>query len=227
MSLRTLTAIIVIILFANCKNEKNVEVTNSSTPKIINQVKNNKNLITDFRAIHKDGDINVVVEIPSGTLEKWEVDKTTGNVALEERKGKPRVVNYLSYPSNYGMIPQTLLSKESGGDNDPLDVIILGKPLKRGSVVKCKLIGVIYLIDKGEQDDKLIAVHENSPFYQLNSLQDLKSNYNGAIEILQLWFTNYKGIGKMDFKGFGEKDKATEILNSAIKGYKKNTTSAK
>jgi len=60
------------------------------------------------------------------------------------------------------MIPQTLLSKENGGDGDPLDVIILGPSISRGSVVKAHLIGVLKLLDGGEQDDKLIAIIDNS-----------------------------------------------------------------
>lgn len=214
MPIRLFFAICLILLFSNCTHKQYNSVTAKS--------KNHKHLITDFKAKHADGDINVVVEIPSGTLEKWEVEKSTGKLVLEERNGKPRVVNYLSYPGNYGMIPQTLLSQASGGDNDPLDVIVLGKPLKRGSVVKAKLIGIMYLIDKGEQDDKLIAVHEDSPMYQLNNLEDLRNNYKGAIEILELWFTNYKGPGKMIFKGFGERDAANQILQSAMEGYKQS-----
>ena len=46
---------------------------------------------------------------------------------------KPREVKYLGYPGNYGMIPRTLLPKELGGDGDPLDVIVLGPAVERGS----------------------------------------------------------------------------------------------
>ena len=53
---------------------------------------------------------------------------------------KPRIINYLGYPANYGMIPKTLLKKENGGDGDPLDVIVLGPPESKGSIVKCKII---------------------------------------------------------------------------------------
>lgn len=209
MNIKLLTIALVVVVISSCSTSKK----NSSN------FINTSNLITDFPATLKDGDINVVVEIPSGTLEKWEVSKTNGKIALEHINNKPRIVNYLSYPCNYGMIPRTLLSKKSGGDNDPLDVMVLGEPIARGSVVKCKLIGVLYLTDRGEQDDKLIAVRADTPFYTLNSLEDLKNNYNGVLEILQLWFTNYKGVGKMEFKGFGDREEAVKILNVAIEGY--------
>ena len=75
------------------------------------------------------------------------------------------------------MIPQTLLAKANGGDGDPLDILVLGPPVERGSVLSCKLIGVLYLKDRGEQDDKLIAVAENSPFENLQSIEDLNQNF--------------------------------------------------
>jgi len=173
--------------------------------------------------MHDDGDINAAVEILAGTLEKWEVDKTDGNLKLEHIDGAPRIINYLGYPANYGMIPQTLLPKESGGDGDPLDVIILGPAVDRGKVVKCKLIGVLYLTDHGERDDKLIAVLADSPLYEVDSMNELNQNYNGIEKILQLWFTNYKGPGKIQSKGFGSKKEALEILKFAIENYSKKS----
>jgi inorganic pyrophosphatase len=77
----------------------------------------------------------VVIEIPSGTNEKFEVDKTTRQLKLEIlNDGKQRLVNYLPYPFNYGMVPRTLLPKHLGGDGNPLGVIVLGKPIERGTV---------------------------------------------------------------------------------------------
>ena len=188
---------------------------------------NRKNLLTDFVPLFDDGDINAVVEIPSGTVDKWEVDKTDGQVKWEMVDNKPRVVDYIGYPGNYGMIPQTILPKELGGDGDPLDVLVLGPPVERGSVIKCKLIGVLYLLDRGEQDDKLIAVQSGSSLYHVNSLEELDSNYIGISTIIQTWFTNYKDPDKMKSKGFDNTDKALEILHSAINEYKLKVASAK
>lgn len=181
----------------------------------------NVNLLTDFSPKFKDGDINVVIEISAGTLEKWEVNKHNGNLEWDKINNIPRVINYISYPANYGMIPRTLLPKEQGGDGDPLDVIVLGTAIKRGEIVKSKLIGVMYLIDKGEQDDKLIAIAENSPLYNVNNITELNEKYNGVTQILKLWFSNYKGFGKMKFKGFGTKKEAKKIVEYAIKQYQK------
>jgi len=172
--------------------------------------------LTDFKPVYKDGDINVVIEIPTGTIEKWEVDKTDGQIKHEIKNNIPRIIQYIGYPGNYGMVPRTLLSKKLGGDGDPLDVIVLGPSVKRGSVVKCKIIGVLHLLDGGEQDGKLIAVLEDTPLYNVESLTELDKNYIGISEIIKLWFTNYKGPAKLESKGFGDKKIATNILNSAI-----------
>ena len=177
------------------------------------------NYVSGYEAVFKDGDVNVVVEIPTGSVEKWEVDKASGHLKWELEDGTPRKVDYLGYPGNYGMIPKTLLPKESGGDGDPLDVIVLGPAVPRGSVIKCKLIGVLRLIDRGEQDDKLIAVMEDTPFYSVDSIAELDADFVGASEIIELWFANYKGPGKMRSLGFADQDAAKEILSAAMMAY--------
>jgi len=182
-------------------------------------IKGEHNYLTGYEAVFEDGDINVVVEIPTGSVEKWEVEKTSGTLKWEFVDGKPREVKYLGYPGNYGMIPRTLLPKELGGDGDPLDVIVLGPAVERGSVIKSKVIGVLQLMDRGEQDDKLIAVLEDTPFYSVNSMAELDANFDGISEIVKLWFANYKGPGKMVPKGFADEKVAREILNAAVEAY--------
>lgn len=185
-------------------------------------LKSEKNLITAMPAKNKDGSINILVEIPSGTNGKWEVNKETGNLDWEFKKGVPRVVQYLPYPANYGMIPKTLSPEEIGGDGDPLDVLLLGEAVPRGAYVKGKLVGVMYMKDHGETDDKLIAVAEGSPFENINTISELKEQFPGTLEILQTWFVNYKGIGEdMKVNGFSGKKEADKVLNEAVKGYNK------
>jgi inorganic pyrophosphatase len=177
--------------------------------------KNYKN-IDPFTA---DGIVQAVIEIPSGTLEKWELNKTTGKIEWEQKKGKPRIVKYLSYPGNYGFIPKTLLPKSKGGDGDPLDVIVLGEPCLRGEVVQIRLIGIMKMKDRGEQDDKLIGVPIDGVFSDVKSIKELKSKYNGVKKILVTWFKNYKGKNKIKIKAFKEKEIANKILFQAIKDY--------
>ena len=178
-----------------------------------------ENLLTSYAAKTTEGSVNAVIEIPSGTRQKWEINKKTGVLEWEQVAGKGRIVEYLGYPGNYGFIPKTLLSKDQGGDGDPLDVLVLGDPVSRGSVVPCKLIGVLHLQDRGEQDDKLIAVAKNTSFSVIESIEDLNENYPGVTTIIEIWFTNYKGKGLMKSSGYGDAAAATKVLNEAILGF--------
>ena len=117
------------------------------------------------------------------------------------------------------MIPQTLLTQESGGDGDPLDAIVLGPPILKGSIAKAKLIGALKLLDKGDQDDKLVAVSQNSPLYKSNSLEELDEQFPGISNILESWFVNYKGPGKIKSIGLAGTDEARSILQKAIDQY--------
>lgn len=179
----------------------------------------NKSFLTGYQALNSDGTINVVIEIPAGTTAKWEVTKPDGALEWKFKKGKPRVVKYLAYPGNYGMVPQTLLPEELGGDGDPLDVIVLGPAVPRGSVVNAKVLGVLKLIDRGEQDYKIIAVFKKSPLHKANNLRELNSRFPGATTIVEIWFLNYKGPGKMKSKGYGEVNEAMKVINTAVEAF--------
>ncbi|MFT6244352.1 MAG: inorganic pyrophosphatase [Salibacteraceae bacterium] len=212
----TLTAFLIALLMASCESNS----TEKSEVQDLS-IEQKKHLVDDYAPLTEDGFVNAVIEIPAGTVEKWEVDKASGDLKLEHIDGKPRIINYLGYPANYGMIPRTYLPKELGGDGDPLDVLVLGKPLERGSTVACKIIGVLVLLDRGEQDDKLIAVQKGSKLSHINDIKTLKSEYKGTTEIIKTWFDNYKGPNKMEAKGFGNREQAMEILNTSIAAYDK------
>lgn len=176
-------------------------------------------LVNDTPIHSEAGFLQAVIEIPTGTTAKFEVDKVSGELVWSEENGKPRSVAYLGYPGNYGFIPQTLSPKETGGDGDPLDVIILGPAVDRGSLVEIRLIGVLKLKDRGEQDDKLIAVPLKGAFENTESLDQLKSEFPGALEIVQIWFENYKGAGMVELEQIGESNLANEILAEAEKAF--------
>ena len=217
---------LVIITLMSCQEQKVIEtevVDNNVDLEIEDPYVfiGDKNFLTGYNAICADGDINVVVEIPTGSIDKWEVNKKTGNMNWDIRDGEPRKIKYLGYPGSYGMIPKTILTKELGGDGDPIDVLVLGPPVERGVVVKAKLIGVLKLLDNGEQDDKLIAVMEGTVFYKVNSLEELNLQFNGVTKIVEIFFSNYKGKGQMESLGFKDEKEALKMLNYAVAEYEK------
>jgi len=170
------------------------------------------NPINDLNFKNKSGFYNFFVEIPAGTKQKWEVDKQNGLLEWEIKKGKKRIINFLSYPGNYGFIPQTL-----SYDGDPIDVIDLDENVKRGSVKEIKIIGGLYFEDKKKQDVKIIGVDPNGSFGNIETIQDLLLNKPSLLEILKMWFESYKKPGKMIFYKFLDKDQSVEIIEESHK----------
>ena len=177
-------------------------------------LKKDRHLINDVAFSVSDNVFNAVVEIPAGSSQKWEVDKISGQIEWEKRKGKYRVIDFLAYPGNYGFIPQTYQSVAMGGDGDPLDVLILGEALPKGTVVEIKILGSLNLLDGGEIDDKYIAIPVNSKlFKKVKDLDDAFIKYPGSIEIIRTWFEGYKKPGKIQFMGYSKRQKAMNNID--------------
>ncbi len=190
----------------------------------VSVLKGDRNFLSGYQAHNVDGSVNVVVEIPAGSTAKYEVNKASGMLELEQKNGKPRFVQYLGYPANYGMIPRTILPKEDGGDGDPMDVLVLGPSVPIGSVVKAYPIGVLDLLDGGEKDYKILLVADGSPMDACDSIEDLDEKFPGVTTIIKTWFTSYKGRDedgnfKLEAKGFLGKAAAIRLIGDSILAY--------
>lgn len=163
---------------------------------------------------YKKEGYQALVEVPAGTTAKWEVNHKSGHLEWEFKKGKPRNVSFLGYPGNYGFIPQSILDKKDGGDGDPLDVIVLGPAVSKGTIQSIRVLGAIQLLDKGEQDDKIIAIPLAGPFEKIDSLEEMMIKFPGVIEIVRTWFEGYKG-SKMQFMGYTKRKKAEALIEEA------------
>ena len=157
------------------------------------------------------------VEIPAGTKQKWQVNKKSGFLEWEEKDGKKRVVNFLSYPGNYGFIPQTL-----SGDNDAIDVVDIDESVSRGTVKKVKIIGGLYFEDKKEKDYKLIGVDPNGTFSTYKTIDEILIDKPAVLEILRNWFSSYKKPGKMVFFRYISKSEAIKIIENSHKKWKES-----
>jgi inorganic pyrophosphatase len=154
--------------------------------------------------------VPAVIEVPKGSKNKYELDKQSGLIRLD------RVLySSVQYPANYGFIPQTLCE-----DNDPLDILVLGQePVPPLVIMMARPIGVMKMVDQGEADDKIIAVHANDPEYKdYGSLKELPKHR--MIEVKR-FFEDYKALEKKEVKvkDFLSKDKAFEIIRNAIAMY--------
>ena len=153
-----------------------------------------------------------IIEVPKGSKTKYELDKETGMIRVDRI-----LFSSMQYPANYGFIPRTYCD-----DNDPLDVLVLGQePVYPLSIMMARPIGVMEMIDEGETDDKIIAVHIHDPEYShYNTLEDLPPHR--MVEIKR-FFEDYKALEKkvVTVENFLDHDKAIEIINESIALYKK------
>ena len=151
-----------------------------------------------------------VIEIPKGSKKKYELDKETGVLILDR-------VLYTSthYPANYGFIPLTYAE-----DNDPLDVLVLcQETIDPLTLVRCRPIGVVLMVDQDERDEKIIAVAENDPYF--NVYNDIDELPHHVVDEISHFFTVYKELeGKKTVvkESFG-KDVAVEIIDKCISRY--------
>lgn len=195
----------------------------------VSVLKGTKHFLKDYDPINVDGTVNAVVEIPAGTTAKWETDLATGLIAIEQKNGKPRYVQYLGYPCNYGAVPRTVLLKSKGGDGDPVDALILGEAVPTGTMVKTRPLGILVLTDTGEVDNKLVVAIEGSPFAACRSIADLDAKFPGVTAILKIWFTSYKGKDKegkllLSSDGFKGRAEAIRFLGDAALDYEQSVT---
>ena len=140
------------------------------------------NLFHDIPAGSADV-MNVIVEIPKFSKNKYEIDKETGIIALD------RVMHTAQdYPFDYGFVPQTLFD-----DGDALDVVLLTTyPLMPGILVKARPVAIMEMIDGGDRDDKVVAVPVDDPRW--SDVQDLADLNKHFIKEMSHFFETYKKI---------------------------------
>ncbi len=157
---------------------------------------------------------SMVVEIPAGTNLKYEFDKDAGEFMLENIDGKPRSVDFLPYPGNYGYIEDTYMDVARGGDGDAMDILLIGATLQQGTRTPFIPIAILKLKDNGEIDDKIVAVPADPSLQVVHcqSLECLQNDYPAILEILKVWFTNYKGPGFITFEGWESETEAHEAI---------------
>ncbi len=134
-------------------------------------------------------EMNVIIEIPKFSKNKYEIDKETGIIALD------RVMHSAQdYPFDYGFVPQTLYD-----DGDALDVVLLTTyPLFPGILVKARPVAIMEMIDGGERDDKVIAVPVDDPrFDDVKDITDLNKHF---IKEATHFFETYKKVQMKEVK---------------------------
>ncbi len=152
-----------------------------------------------------------LIEIPEGSINKYEIDEESGLLFLDRVTSMPVV-----YPVNYGTFPQTL-----AGDGDALDAMVFSRePIQAGVMVRVRPVGVLRMIDGGEQDDKILCVPVSKvePFYDgMTTISDFPEI---EIQRIEAFFRVYKdlpaGRKKVELGGFGDVEEAKKLLREAV-----------
>ena len=165
---------------------------------------------------YKEGTINVVIEIPTGSNHKIEWDRKRACFMLDR-------IEPIAFakPCNYGFIPQTL-----DEDGDELDVLVVtDQPLTTGIYLTARILGVMKFEDDGEVDDKIIAVvdddRNNGDVYK--TLEDLPKRW---FEQVEFHFNHYKDLkkpGTTHVKGFFGLEDAQKVIEASIDRWNKKS----
>lgn len=156
--------------------------------------------------------VNAIIEIPKGSKAKYEIDKDSGLLKLDR-------VLYSSvvYPANYGFIPQSYCD-----DKDPLDILVLSSvDVYPMTIIEAKVIGVMHMIDGGEQDDKIIAVAKND--MSINHINDLSELPPHTMKEIVRFFKDYKTLEEkqVQIEKISGREVAEKVVMDSIDLYNK------
>ncbi len=149
-------------------------------------------------------EINTIIECPRGSSNKYEIDKDTGMIALDRVLHTAQV-----YPIEYGFVPQTLWD-----DGDAIDVLVLAtEPLHPGILVKVRPVGLMKMVDSGENDDKIIGVPVDDPRWA--GVKDIGDVNSHTLKTIKHFFETYKQLQNKEvvvggFEGYDAAVKAVE-----------------
>ena len=148
----------------------------------------------------------VVVEIPSGSRNKYELDHETGQIFLDRR-----LFTSMAYPADYGFIEGTL-----GGDGDPLDALVLvSDPTFPGCRIRVRTIGVFHMADEKGPDEKIICVPLQDPAWmRVSDVHDIPAELRNEVEH---FFQVYKDLEekKVETYGYGNRTEAERLIAEA------------
>ncbi|WP_342252431.1 inorganic diphosphatase [Spiroplasma endosymbiont of Amphibalanus improvisus] len=166
----------------------------------------------------KQNTINMIVEIPKGSSNKYEYDQDTKKIFLD------RVLYGANfYPGEYGFIENTL-----DYDCDPLDVIsLITYPTVPGCQIKVRILGTIKMIDNGEPDTKIFGVVDSDPrFNHIQTLEDVPQHLRDEIKN---FFLQYKALQKkpVEINGWGNFEDAINEINMCKKLFQDYNTTLK
>jgi inorganic pyrophosphatase len=150
--------------------------------------------------------VNMIVEIPKGRRNKFEVDKNTGLIKLDRYLYSSSV-----YPGDYGFIPQTLAA-----DGDPLDILVMvNEPTFSGCLIEARVVGMFRMKDKGADDFKVLGVPNPDPlFAQIKKLEDVPPHFLREVEHFFGTYKQLEGAHTESLGWIGAEESTQEVRDS-------------
>lgn len=159
--------------------------------------------------------IYVIVEVPKGSQEKYELDKETGTLFLNRD-----LFGSMVFPGDYGSIPKTLCKE----DKDPVDALILvSRPHHPGIVIPARPIALMKMEDEKGRDDKILCVPDDKVDPSFKEIRDLKDIPNHLVFKIKNFFEHYKDLEPRKWVRVGkweDKEKAKKYILEAVNLYK-------
>ncbi len=150
--------------------------------------------------------LTVVVEIPKGSRNKYEMDHDTGEVFLDRM-----LFTSMQYPADYGFITETL-----GSDGDPLDALVfVGESTFPGCHIRVRPIGLFRMTDEKGEDEKVLCVPLRDPMW--SHVDGLEGIPQPLLDEIEHFFQVYKDLEghKVETDGFEEKGAALSVIAEA------------
>jgi inorganic pyrophosphatase len=162
---------------------------------------------TASSATERETGVPVVVEIPKGSRNKYELDHKTGRIRLDRTLFSP-----VHYPTDYGFVPDTLAE-----DGDPLDaLVLLGEPTFPGCEILVRIVGMLDMADDKGPDQKLLVVPLTDPHW--NHIFQIDQVPPHLLREIEHFFTVYKQLEDKTVEVFGWRDATTgrRVLEEAL-----------
>jgi inorganic pyrophosphatase len=153
--------------------------------------------------------IEVLIEIPKGSRNKYELDKASGRIKLD------RVLETsVAYPADYGLIQNT-----EADDGDPLDVLVITRfPTFPGCLLAARPIALVEMIDSGDNDEKIVAVPKDDRYF--DHWRDIDDIPEPLKKEIAYFFSTYKELeeGKhVEVKGWQGAAAAEAMIKKSMK----------
>jgi len=162
------------------------------------------------------GEVNVIIEIPDQTGPvKYEVDKKSGAVFVDRF-----LTTSMLYPCNYGYVPESLAL-----DGDPLDVLVVTpQPLISGTVIPCRLIGLLKMEDEAGDDAKLLGVPADHLTRQYRKVLEYNDLPESQLATIEHFFCHYKDLEQnkwVQMEGWADAARARQELTESLERYRR------